>query len=94
MIVAALLGGLGCICITLRRSLLGVLLGMQMLMLGATLLFVVAGSALGLSVRTNVLGLFALLGQVGLIVAGFALCIRLYSVKKSIAMDQLRSLKR
>ncbi len=93
IIISAALGGLGLFCALYRRTLLGVLIGLQLLILGATTIFVQSGFASGAHVDSHVFGLFIALGGVGQLVAGFAISVRLFYLKKRVAMDELRSLK-
>ncbi len=93
MWVAGLMGGLGLACMVYRKTLLGVLIGVQILVLGSTLMLILAGISSGLTVKGHIFGLFVTLGGLAQLVVGFALAIRLFFLKKSISMDELRTLK-
>ena len=90
---SAALGGLGLFCALYRKTLLGVLIGLQLMVLGATAIFVFSGFSAGIHVSGHVFGLFILLGGIGQLVAGFALCVRLFYERKRAGMDDLRTLK-
>jgi NADH:ubiquinone oxidoreductase subunit K len=93
IVVAAALGGLGLVCALYRKTLLGVLIGVQLMFLGATMIFVLAGFSSGALVNGHAFGLFITLGGVGQLVVGYALAVRLFYLKKRAGMDELRSLK-
>lgn len=96
MIVGALLGALGLICILLRRTLLGVLIGIQLLVIGATTFFVLASitsESASVASQGHVFSVFIALGGVAQLVVGYALAVRLFYLKKRTGMDELRSLK-
>lgn len=93
MLVAGLIGGLGLVCMISRRTLLGLLMGIQLLVLGSTMMFVLAGIAAGLPIEGHIFGLFIILGGVAQLVVGYALAIRFFFLKKKISMDELQALK-
>jgi NADH:ubiquinone oxidoreductase subunit K len=93
IVTAALLGGLGLICMIVRRTLLGVLIGMQLLTLGGTTMLVMSGVAAGVPVEGHLFALFILLGGVGQLVAGYALATRTFLLRRRAAVEELRSLK-
>jgi NADH:ubiquinone oxidoreductase subunit K len=93
MWVAGLVGGLGLACMIFRKTLLGILIGVQLLILGSTLMFVLAGITSGLAIKGHIFGLFITLAGLAQLVVGYALAIRLFFLKKSISMDELRTLK-
>ena len=93
MWVAGLIGGMGLVCMISRKTLLGLLIGIQLLVLGSTMMFVVAGVSSGFRIQGHIFGLFINLGGIAQLVVGFALAIRLFFLKKGISMDELRTLK-
>jgi NADH:ubiquinone oxidoreductase subunit K len=99
MTVAGLIGALGLICVVTRRTLLGLLIGLQLMILGATMTFVLAGIYAGqtadAAVRASghVGGILIAVGGIAQLVAGFSLAIRLFYLKNKIEMSDLRSLK-
>jgi NADH:ubiquinone oxidoreductase subunit K len=90
---AAALGGVGVFCALFRRTLLGVLVGLQLLALGAATLFVHAGAVSGQNVRGHVAALFVVVCGVAQLVAGFSLAMRLFFIRKRAEMTDLRSLR-
>jgi NADH:ubiquinone oxidoreductase subunit K len=93
MLIAGLIGGLGLVCMISRRTLLGLLIGMQLLVLGSTMMFVLAGVASGLRIDGCIFGMFITFGGVAQLVVGYALAIRLFFLKKKLSMEELQALK-
>jgi NADH:ubiquinone oxidoreductase subunit K len=93
ILVAAALGGMGLVCMLYRRTLLGLLIGVQLLALGATMIFVLAGASSGSLIQGHVFGLFITLGGIAHLVVGYALAVRLFYLKRRAGMDELRYLK-
>jgi NADH:ubiquinone oxidoreductase subunit K len=99
MTVAGLIGAMGLVCVVMRRTLLGLLIGIQLMIMGATMMFVVAGIFAGTThdgvVRASghAGGVFIAVGGIAQLVAGFALAIRLFYLKNRIEMSDLKSLK-
>ena len=93
MILAGIIGAFGLICMISKRTLLGLLIGIHLLILGSSMMFVLAGLNTGLAIQGYLFGLFILLGGIAQVVVGYALSIRLFFVKKRISLDDLRMLK-
>ena len=93
MWVAGIVGGLGLACVISRNSLLGLLIGIQILVLGSTMMFVLAGISSGLRTQGYIFGLFITLGGIVQLAVGYALAIRLFFLKKRISMEELQALK-
>jgi NADH:ubiquinone oxidoreductase subunit K len=102
MTVAGLIGAMGLVCVVMRRTLLGLLIGLQLMIMGATMMFVVAGIFAGSAgaIQDGVVrasghagGVFIAVGGIAQLVAGFALAIRLFYLKNKIEMSDLKSLK-
>ncbi len=94
MWLSGLIGGMGLVCLIWRRTLLGVMVGIQLLILGATLVFVLAGISSGVRLEGHVVALFVTFGGVAQLVAGFSLAVRLFYLRNKTEMSELRSLKR
>jgi NADH:ubiquinone oxidoreductase subunit K len=92
-IVAGLIGGLGLICILSKRTILGLLIGMQLLVLGSSLMFVMGGLQSDQPIQGHVFGLFITLGSMAQLGVGFSLALRLFYLRKRISLDELRTLK-
>jgi NADH:ubiquinone oxidoreductase subunit K len=93
MWVAGLMGGTGLACMIFRRSILGLLIGVQILVMGSTLMLVSAGVLSGQPHQGHIFGVFIILGGVTQVVAGYVLAIRLFYLKRNISMDEVRTLK-
>jgi NADH:ubiquinone oxidoreductase subunit K len=93
MLVPGIVGAMGLICMIHRRTFLGMIIGVQLLILGGTMMFVLSGIQSGARIQGHVVGLFVVFGGVAQLVAGYALAIRLFYLKSRIQMDELRSLK-
>ena len=93
MLVAGVIGALGLACMISRRTLLGIMVGIQLLALGSTMMFVLAGITSGARVQGHVFALFIALGGVAQLAGGYAIAIRLFYLKSRIKMEQLRALK-
>lgn len=105
MLVAGMIGGMGLVCVMSRRTLLGMMVGVQLLVLGASMIFVLSGIAASLGtaeagpalgdarIQGHVVGLFIAIGGVAQLAAGYALVIRLFYLKNKIEINELRSLK-
>lgn len=93
MSVAGVIGALGLVSILSRKTLLGVLIGIQILMLGASMMFVLAGISSGVRIEGHAVGFFVIIGGVAQLVAGYTLAIRMFYLKNKTEMQELRSLK-
>jgi NADH:ubiquinone oxidoreductase subunit K len=91
--LAGLIGVLGLASILSRKTLLGTLVGIQTLILGCSMTFVLAGISGGERVQGTLFATFILLSGVAQLVAGYALVIRFFYLKKGTEMRELRSLK-
>ena len=89
MLIAALMTGMGLTCLLLRRTLLGALIGLQLMMLGTTVVFVSTDRL----TEGHVFGLFIALSAVAQLVGGFAIAVRLFVQRRRTGMDELRTLK-
>jgi NADH:ubiquinone oxidoreductase subunit K len=94
MLIGAAVGSLGLICILARKTLVGVLIGVQLLILGGAMTFVLAGVTSGARVEGFSFGLLIVLSGVAQVVAGNSLAVRLFQLKNRVVLDDLRSLRR
>ena len=94
MIISGLVGGIGLACMMTRRTLLGLLVGIQLLILGSTMTFVLAGIPSGERAEGHLAGLLITLGGLAQLAGGCALSVRMFYLKNRVDMDELRSLKR
>ncbi|MGK5083591.1 NADH-quinone oxidoreductase subunit K [Bdellovibrionota bacterium FG-1] len=93
MLVSGMMGALGLVCIISRRTLLGIMIGIQLLVLGSAMMFVLAGVMSGARVEGHLFGLFIVLSGVAQLAGGYALAIRVFYLKTRTNIDELRSLK-
>jgi NADH:ubiquinone oxidoreductase subunit K len=94
MWLPAILGGVGLFSLLYKKTILGLLVGIQLLTLGATSLLVFAGASSGSFLEGHLFAFFIALSGVGQIAAGYALATRMFYLKGKTSLDELRSLKR
>ncbi|OFZ52835.1 MAG: hypothetical protein A2428_04665 [Bdellovibrionales bacterium RIFOXYC1_FULL_54_43] len=93
MAVAGVIGAMGLVCIISRRTFLGLLIGGQLLIMGATMIFVLAGISSGARPEGHIFGLFITFGGIAQLVGGYALAIRQFYLRGQGKVDGLRILK-
>ncbi len=93
MFLAGLIGALGFVCILIRQTLLGALIGTQLLALGAAMIFVMAGASAGVRLDGHVFAFFISLEAIAQLVVGYAFAVRLFYLRNRVDMSELRSLK-
>ncbi len=93
IVVAAVLGGLGITCMLYRPTLLGFLVGVQLLILGSTFGFVIAGVSSSETVEGHIFGFFILTGSIGVFSTILGLVARLFFLKGNTAVEELTTLK-
>ncbi len=85
--------GMGIFSLVFRRTMLGVLVGLQLIMLGSSMIFVLGGFLSGQAPDSNVIGIFIVLSGLAQFVAGGVLAIRQYYLRRQIDVKDLRFLK-
>jgi len=90
----AVIAGFGLMALLTRKTLLGVLLGVQLLGLAGSLVFVVAGSQAGVALSGIVFAWLISISQVAVWVAGFALAGRFFLLRQSSKIEKAGELKR
>ena len=91
--IAVALAGMGLVSLLTKRTLLGMMIGSQLFILGSTMIFVVSGLSTGRPIEGHLFGMFVLVGGIAQLIVGFGLAIRLFSVRKRVGMEHLKSLK-
>jgi len=91
--VPVILGGLGLISLLTKRNLLGVLMGVHLLYLGAAVFFVLSGVFSGQVMQAYIFAVFIIFSSLIQIVIGHALMARFFYISKNIDMASIRTLK-
>lgn len=94
LILSAAIGSLGLVAMVSKQSFAGVLIGAQLLVLGATTALVGGGLASGARGSAVLFGILIALGGVAQVTAGHALATRLLLTRNRVEMDEIKSLKR
>lgn len=93
ILISGLIGGLGLVCMFCKKTVLGLLIGMQLLILGSSLIFVAGGASPGQTIQGHIFGLFITLVGITQLGIGYSLALRLFFLRKRISLDELRALK-
>lgn len=93
MAIAVFLSGIGLFAILSRPTLLGIILGFQMMTMGAGLVFVFAGSHANELVRGHVFASYLLVSAIVFSGSGLILTSRLFFLRKRAAVDEIRTLR-
>ena len=93
IVLTVVLGCLGFICLLLKRTALGIMIGVHLIVLGTTVAFVFSGIFSGMNIQGQAVGVFVTISGMLQLLVGFSLSLRLFYLKKRIGMDVLRSLK-
>lgn len=90
--IAIAIGAVGLLAMLIKRTVLGMLVGIQLLLLGSTFFFILMGVVTD-STQGFLFGFFVVLSGVIQVVAGYALALKLFSLKGSTKLENLRTLK-
>jgi NADH:ubiquinone oxidoreductase subunit K len=94
MWLPAILGGVGLFSLLYKKTILGLLVGIQLLTLGSTSLLIFAGATSGSFLEGHLFAFFIALSGLAQIAAGYALATRMFYLKGKTSLDELRTLKR
>jgi len=94
MVFAAVIGALGLAGVLYKRSVLGVLIGAQVLFMGATIALVVGGVQAGAGAQAHLFALLTVCVCVSQGLAAYSVAARVFYLKGRIRMDDLRTLRR
>ena len=93
LILAIMLGGLGLMALLVKRTFIGVLVGVHLLFLSVTVAFALSGLGSGEFTRGYVFALFAAVLGICHLILGWALALRLYYLGGTSRMASLRNLR-
>jgi NADH:ubiquinone oxidoreductase subunit K len=93
-LLSGALGAIGLIGLIYKKTMLGLIVGIQIMILGAGALFVLSGSQSGMQTDGHSFAVFIVLGGLVQIVGGFALATRVFYLKNRTDVSDLRNLKR
>lgn len=93
-VCCAMIAGFGLMSLLLRKTLLGVVLGLQLLGLASALVFVVAGVQSGVPLSGSVFAWLISVAQVAVWVTAFALIARFFLLRQSVEVEKAGELKR
>jgi NADH:ubiquinone oxidoreductase subunit K len=94
MWLSAALGGIGLMALLYKRTVLGLVVGMQLLTLGGTSLLIFAGASSGSALVGHLFAFFITIVGVAQMVGAYAVATRMFYLKGNTSLDELRSLKR
>ncbi|MCC7442221.1 MAG: NADH-quinone oxidoreductase subunit K [Bdellovibrionales bacterium] len=92
MIVSFVIGFLGFVNVVARRSLLGVIIGVNLMMMGAACAFVLSGVVTGRALEGHVYAIFVIASGAAQMVVGYTLAVRLFYLRRDIGLRGLRSM--
>lgn len=93
MLIGVLIGMIGIACLIFRQTMLGVIIGLQLTILGTTATFVLSGAGVGVESEGILFALFVLMGGICQIVIAYALATRLFYLKRNVEMKSITSLR-
>ena len=94
ILVPVVIGLLGLVCLLAKKSMLGIVIGINLMIMGATSAFVVAGVISGRATDGQVFAVFVALSGVAQLVVGYSLAVRLFYLRRGTTLKGLRTLKR
>jgi NADH-quinone oxidoreductase subunit K len=94
ILIAAAMAGIGLACVLYRRTLIGLLVGLQLMVLAASMMFMLAGVGREAArVQGQIAGLWVLLFGLVATVAGCAVSLRLFYLKRRASLEDVRALR-
>jgi NADH:ubiquinone oxidoreductase subunit K len=92
--ISAALGAIGLIGLIYKKTMLGLIVSIQVMVLGAAILFVLSGGEAGVAAEGHSFGVFIVICGLAQVVGGYALATRMFYLKNDATLSELRSLKR
>lgn len=93
MLIPMALGMVGLICLLFKRTLLGMIIGIQLLNFGAASAFIVAAVKSSTQATGHIFGFFIVLSGIVQLILLYSAAIRLFYLKKQIGVENIRSLR-
>jgi NADH:ubiquinone oxidoreductase subunit K len=93
-LVPAALGAIGLIGLIYKKSVLGLIVSLQLMSLGAAVLFVLSGVEAGAPLEGHSFSILIVFSGVLQTVGGYALAARMFYLRKKASVTELRELKR
>ena len=93
-LVPAALGAIGLVGLIYKKTILGLIVSIQLMVLGAAILFVLSGVAAGLPLEGHSFAVFIVFCGVIQSIGGYALATRMFYLRKRALVTELRELKR
>lgn len=93
-LVSAALGTIGMIGLIYKKTMLGMIVSIQMMVLGASVLFVLSGTESGAQLDGHVFAIFIVVGGIAQTAGAYALASRMFYLKNKTDVSELRELKR
>lgn len=90
---SAILGSLGIYCMVSKQSLLGIFIGFQLLIFGASLLLVSGAQESGVVLQGHSLALMLATSGICQLGVGFALAVRLFYLKRKPDVSQITDMR-
>jgi NADH:ubiquinone oxidoreductase subunit K len=92
--IPVLIGAIGLGCLVLRRTLPGVIVGIQILFLGSSMIFVLGGLRSGVAGEGHLFAAFIVVAGLAQVIGAYGLAMRMFVTRRHVRMDELRTLKR
>jgi NADH:ubiquinone oxidoreductase subunit K len=93
-LVPAALGAIGLVGLIYKKTILGLIVSIQVMVLGAAILFVLSGVTAGLPLEGHSFAVFIVFCGVLQSIGGYALATRMFYLRKRALVTELRELKR
>ena len=92
--VSAALGGIGLAGLLYKKTMLGLIASIQLMVLGVGILFVFSGGEASMRMNGHSFAVFVVISGLVQSICGYALATRLFYLKNKTALSELRNLKR
>jgi NADH:ubiquinone oxidoreductase subunit K len=93
-LVSGALGAIGLVGMLYKKTMLGIIVSIQMMVLGASVLFVATGSEAGTQTDGHSFAVFVIIGGLVQGIGGYALATRMFYLKNESTLSKIRELKR